>query len=420
MQKQYKSLQDVYLAESFAKAVPPLPRQTILGEESKARGRSHETGEQAQYYLSGLEPERVYRTTQDFRKKNKDSYIFKNTKDLAYELPAEKKKGEDELSELALDTIKGSIKSKGALDAANSVKEKIRSVISKLSIANGEADANIINKTLKTILIKLADSRNKIKELPPLNVRFNLIDYIENQTRRLFGKDIIRALCQISGKGSVALGEPEFAITIFFDKAQKASKGGDIKINKIDIGDITFEVKGDQGRMGKGSPDKALAGIKAYMNLFYKKYQISKEYELIGKGGSQLAENLKHASKEILNTEGSTIQDIFELILAGTPKHETPENIVSDFISSAQRFNKQQINDETVIYLSTALQLYTYQKTDGHNFDRLWAWKNDYDSYITEVKNFKFIDYYNDLVKNFDVSKPASDNTMETFGITLK
>lgn len=32
MQKPYKSLQDVYLAESFAKAVPPLPRQTVLGE----------------------------------------------------------------------------------------------------------------------------------------------------------------------------------------------------------------------------------------------------------------------------------------------------------------------------------------------------------------------------------------------------
>lgn len=32
MQKPYKSLQDVYLAESFAKAVPLLPRQTILGE----------------------------------------------------------------------------------------------------------------------------------------------------------------------------------------------------------------------------------------------------------------------------------------------------------------------------------------------------------------------------------------------------
>jgi len=403
MQKPYKSLQDVYIAESFAKAVPPLPRQTILGEELKTR--TPKPGEEVQYHLPGIEPEEGYKTT-------------KKEKGMSYELPP--KKGEEELLKLALDTIKGSLKSKGALDAARIVKERIRSILSKLLNSKGITDANEVNKALRTTLIELSDPRYKIKELPPLNERFNLVDFIYRKTAPRYDKDLIRALCQISGKGSVALGEPEFAITIFFANAEKASKGGDIKINKIDIGDVTFEVKGNEGRMGKGSPGSALAGIKAYMNKFYIKNQISKEYDIVGEGSSQLAQNLKNASNEIKKIEGSTVQDIFNLILAGTVKLETPEDVISDFISSAEAFNKEEINDETVIYLSTALQLQTYQKTDGHNFDRLWAWKGDFDSYITEVKNFKFLDYYTDLVKNFVVSKPEADNHFQTFGITLK
>lgn len=403
--KPYKPLSDVYLEKSFAKSVPILPRQVLFSE--KLTSRTPRPGETVQYYLSGFEPEAGFKTT-------------KKEGGRAYEVPGEEKKGEVELIQSALKIIGG--KGQGAEDAA-------RVIVSKLRELFYNNDKNKEFADVRGTLISLQKPENKIKDLPPENNKFNLVNEIYNKTNKLYSVELIKALLNTAGKGSTNLGKVELGLTIFYADAKKATKGGDVTMERsvynsvpVQIGTITYEVKGPDGRMGDGDDSSAKDRLINYMNEFYAKHNLSKKYELIDVGGRStiLISNIYNSVNEILKTKSSTIQELFELIMKSSPKPNTPQEIVSQFFDASRAYKKENFQNEDFIKkLSTALQMQTYRVTDGHMFQKLFAYNNNFDTLVIDVSDFTFLDYAKMLEKQFSITKPESDSKYSAFGITI-
>jgi len=407
--KPYKSLHEVYLAKSFAKPVPALPRQKIFFE--KLTPRAPKPGETVQYYLSGFEPDDGYKTPKGTKK---------GTKVLAYEVPGEEKKGEVELIQLAIKIIGG--KGQGTEDAARVIVSKIREIYYN-------NDKNEEYSNVRSILINLQKPENKIRDLPPEDEKFDLVQEIMSKTNNKYPVELVRALLNTSGKGSTNLGKVELGLTIFYADAKKAAKGGDVAMERsiynsvpIQIGTITYEVKGPGGRMGDGSDNTALKGLADYMNEFYNKHNINKEYELVDIGGrsTRLITNIYNSINEILKINNSTVQELFNLILKSSPKPVTPENVVAQFFESSKVYTKEDFKSEDFIKkLSTALQMQTYRETDGHKFLKLLAYNDNFNTLVIDVSNFTFLDYAAMLEKKFSITRPESDAKYSAFGITI-
>jgi len=423
--KPYRSLDEIYLNESFAKPVPALPRHLIFGEaagqtvspSAPKRGKTPDPGKHVQYYFDepGLYPDEAERMPKT-----------KGKPGLPYEVPGEVKKGESDLLQIALQLFKG--KGQGIEDAA-------RTMVSKLREISYNDDANEEYKNVRETLIKLTLTKNKITELPPEDSVFSLIDEIKNKTGNAnYDPRLIYALLNTTGKLSTNLGKVELGLTIFYADAKKAAKGGDVEMQRSEyngvplaINSISYEIKGEGGRMGDGEDGQAMLKLEKYMNEFYRKYNINKEYRRIQPGGRSriLIDNINLSVQEILNAPDSTIKDLCDLILQSSPKPNTPEKVISDFYSFMQTLDKNNFVGERNIttLIATALQMYTYRETDGHHFQKFFAYKQSesaFNALVVDVSNFDFSGYYALLEKHFDVTKPTTDNKYSAFGITLK
>jgi hypothetical protein len=431
--KKYKSLDKVYLEKSFAKPVPPLPRQLVLGKfcEAARPGILPDPGKPVQYYFKepGFAPEdlptipKTRKITDPLTQKKKTVKTeFAGT---PYEIPGEIKKGESELISLALKLFRG--KGQGIESAA-------REMISKLREISYSEDANEEFKKVKDNLLKLLNTENQIKDLPPENTVFYLVKEIQDKTGKAnYSPDLIFSLLNTAGKGSTNLGKVELGLTIFYANAKKAARGGDVEIQRslyngvpIEINSISYEVKGPDGRMGDGEDNRALYNLEKYMNDFYKKHNINKEYRIIKPGGRSriLIDNIMLSAKEILDISDSTIKELCDLILHSSPKPITPENVISDFYNTMEGLKKEDFyGEEKLTLISTALQMYTYRETDGHKFKKLFAYKGNspeaMKALVLDVSKLDFLGYYSLIATHFKVTKPTTDSKYSAFGIEL-
>jgi len=428
--KPYRSLDQVYLSESFAKSVPLLPRQQVLREELKQGREKHYTQPSVQFHLPGIEPEEGRTLPKAEMGRILGRKIKKTETPIAYTTPEEEKQGESELIDIAKKIIGGG--GEGAEDAAMIIVGKLRKM-------NNNKDKNIEYANVKGILVDLSKPANKINNLPPQG-RSNLVDVIYKETKNkyLTSPELIRAMLNTVGRGSANLGKVELGLTIFYKNARKAIGGGDIEIQRGDynsiplqIGTVTYEVKGTDGRMGKGNPTLALKNIETYMNNFYKKYNINKQFGQVNSAGGDnttLITNIYMCLNEIVSIESSTIKDIFGLIFYKTPKEikdsSIKNTIFNQFIEASNNFKKEAfsgaLGEELIKLLSTALQMQTYKLTDGQDFDNLLAFNDNFNAFIVDVNGFDFMKYYNIVDKYFIISRPSSDQQHGTFGISLK
>jgi len=239
MQKPYKSLQDVYLAESFAKTVPPLPRQTVLGEA------------------------KVKITFDDGRIKELETSDYTASKLLGVEAKATTKIDEE---------IKKWFTSGGWGEVATSVGTPILTTIIERNLKTN--NTGVVREIIEDInnILKLKNTlsnfRGNLKSKGFNNFITNFPVKLKQLSHTNLIKDIERNL--VFSEGNVAIGPGEVLATLYSEMTNP--KTGDLMFpdgRKVELKGSTKEDSG--GRPGKKNVVDAAARAVATLKVEYSK-----------------------------------------------------------------------------------------------------------------------------------------------------